>query len=128
MPLPAITVSSLAGSTLGAITSPFEISAARRGPGSGSTTLLSHETPPMIGLAPWNSRQCSATASAPTTSPPPPMPMISGRLAVASSRMPDAPFGDHRGHKLSRRDVERVVRGWMAVGGHLARVALLDRD
>ncbi len=54
------------------------ISASSRGPGLGSIGRRSQVTPPRTGAAPW-ARQASAVASAPTTSPPPPIPSTSGR-------------------------------------------------
>src|SRR3954471_9404900 len=128
MPLARITVSPLAARTPGAISSALSISPAARGPGSGSTTERSHGMPPTIGLAPWKRRQCSATACAPTTFPPPPIPITSGRLAVVSSRIADTFLGHERGHELRGRDVERVVRRGVPMRAHLGRVALLDRD
>ena len=56
------------------------ISAAERGPGRGSTTERSHETPPSLNGVPIAS-QIRATASAPTTSPPPPIPRTSALRA-----------------------------------------------
>src|SRR4051794_1593604 len=70
------------------------------------------------------------------------MPMISGRLAVTSSRIRTVPLnegvtllrmgyaflGHDRRHQVRGRDVEGVVGGGMPVRRDLRRVALLDRD
>ena len=90
------------------------ISAAARGPGTGSNGRRSQVRPPSTGSAPSYSRTSSAVASAPTTSPPPPMPITSGSPGPAQQQLgvahPLVLPGD-RGpdvYTVSQREVHRI--------------------
>src|SRR2546427_7831274 len=64
----------------GCSTRTFRVSLSFRGPGIGSYTFRSQESPPRMNSKPQNSRK-RAVAKAPTTSPPPPTPTTRAREA-----------------------------------------------
>src|SRR5829696_5094059 len=81
---PGPLVSGPASATEPSSGSACSISASRRGPGIGSIGRRSQVTPPTRALSPA-ARAAPATPRAPTTSPPPPMPMQSTRRAAAKN-------------------------------------------